>query len=161
MDRLRARAEATPPESEEALKARIMRALRAAGYRGDAKPACDDDGPHAPARRRRKPPKANPERPIDPNTPLRLHDAVAAAFPHGGMTVSGLRREARRGRLVIEVVAGKQFVTLNEVERMRCHPDYQRFAAEIGTGKRPGMNNREQNATNVHERRQKTLKIQG
>jgi hypothetical protein len=30
--------------------------------------------------------------------PLRLADAVTIAFPHGGMTVSGLRREIRRGR---------------------------------------------------------------
>ena len=30
----------------------------------------------------------------------------------GGMTVSGLRREAARGRLAIEVIAGKHFTTL-------------------------------------------------
>jgi hypothetical protein len=32
-----------------------------------------------------------------PDTPLRLEDAVKHAFPFGGMTVSGLRREAARG----------------------------------------------------------------
>ena len=51
--------------------------------------------------------------------PLRLHDAVKIAFPRGGMSVSGLRREAKRGRLIIERVAGKDFTTLNHIERMR------------------------------------------
>ena len=53
------------------------------------------------------------------NTPLRLADAVAEAYPRGGMTVSGLRTEARKGRLVIERVAGKDFTTLAAIERMR------------------------------------------
>jgi hypothetical protein len=52
-------------------------------------------------------------------TPLRLADAVRIAFPVGGMTVSGLRREAARGRLVIERVAGRDFVTLAAIEEMR------------------------------------------
>lgn len=55
----------------------------------------------------------------NPNTPLRLADAVALAFPFGGMTVSGLRREIARGRLVVEVMAGKQFTTLAAIEEMR------------------------------------------
>jgi hypothetical protein len=55
----------------------------------------------------------------DPNTSLRLADAVKLAFPLGGLTVSGLRREAARGRLVIERIAGKDFVTLAAVEAMR------------------------------------------
>ena len=33
---------------------------------------------------------------IDPDTPLRLKTAVEVAFPLGGMTVSGLRREAKK-----------------------------------------------------------------
>jgi hypothetical protein len=53
------------------------------------------------------------------DTPLRLNRAVEIAFPEGGMTVSGLRREARRGRLSIEVIAGKQFTTLRAIEQMR------------------------------------------
>jgi hypothetical protein len=57
--------------------------------------------------------------PIDRDTPLRLADAIALAFPHGGMTVSGIRREAARGRLVIERIAGKDFVTLKAIEEMR------------------------------------------
>jgi hypothetical protein len=51
--------------------------------------------------------------------PLRLSDAVAIAFPQGGMTVSGLRREAAAGRLMIERIAGKDFTTLAAIERMR------------------------------------------
>lgn len=56
---------------------------------------------------------------IDSETPLRLAEAAKIAFPDGGMTVSGLRREFRRGRLVIERVAGKDFVTLAAIEEMR------------------------------------------
>ena len=56
---------------------------------------------------------------ITPNTPLRLADAVKIAFPMGGMTVSGLRRERDRNRLVIEKIAGKEFTTLAHIERMR------------------------------------------
>lgn len=54
-----------------------------------------------------------------PNTPLRLADAVKHAFPFGGMTVSGLRKEADRGRLKIERIAGKDFTTLSAIEEMR------------------------------------------
>ena len=56
---------------------------------------------------------------VNDQTPLRLDDAVRLAFPCGGMTVSGLRREAARGRLVIERVAGKDFVTLRAIDEMR------------------------------------------
>jgi hypothetical protein len=67
--------------------------------------------------------KRSPSKPamdlIGPDTPLRLETAVELAFPDGGMTVSGLRREAEKHRLVIETIAGKQFVTLNEIKAMR------------------------------------------
>jgi hypothetical protein len=53
------------------------------------------------------------------DVPLRLHVAAALAFPDGSMTVSGLRREARRGNLVIETVAGKHYVTLDAIDEMR------------------------------------------
>jgi hypothetical protein len=53
------------------------------------------------------------------DTPLRLADAVKIAFPMGGMTVAGLRRERDRNRLVIEKIAGKEFTTLAHIERMR------------------------------------------
>ena len=56
---------------------------------------------------------------ITPHTPLRLADAVKIAFPMGGMTVAGLRRERDRKRLVIEKIAGKEFTTLAHIERMR------------------------------------------
>jgi len=52
-------------------------------------------------------------------TPLRLHTAAERAFPDGSMTASGLRREAAKGNLVIERIAGKDYTTLAEIERMR------------------------------------------
>ena len=55
---------------------------------------------------------------IRPDTPIRLATAVRIAFPDGGMTVSGLRSEARKGRLVISRVAGKDFVTLAAIDAM-------------------------------------------
>ena len=61
--------------------------------------------------------RSRPE--VTPNTPLRLADAVKIAFPMGGMTVAGLRRERDRNRLVIEKIAGKEFTTLAHIGRMR------------------------------------------
>src|SRR5436305_15109229 len=52
-------------------------------------------------------------------TPIRLAEAVKIAFPLGGMTVAGLRRERDCNRLVIEKIAGKEFTTLAHIERMR------------------------------------------
>jgi hypothetical protein len=52
---------------------------------------------------------------IGPDTPLRLKMAVKVAFPLGGMTLSGLRSEAKKGNLAIEVIAGKQFTTLKAI----------------------------------------------
>jgi hypothetical protein len=48
-----------------------------------------------------------------------LSVAAALAYPDGSMTASGLRREAKRGRLVIERTAGKDYTTLANIERMR------------------------------------------
>jgi hypothetical protein len=45
-----------------------------------------------------------------------LADAVKIAFPLGGMTVAGLRRERDRNRLVIERIASKEFTTLAHIE---------------------------------------------
>ena len=53
------------------------------------------------------------------DTPLRLSVAAALAFPDGSMTASGLRREGARGRLVVERIAGKDYTTLANIERMR------------------------------------------
>jgi hypothetical protein len=57
------------------------------------------------------------------DTPLRLDAAAKIAFPDGSMTANGLRLEARRGRLVIARIAGKDFTTLNHIKRMveLCH----------------------------------------
>src|SRR5688572_10008992 len=52
-------------------------------------------------------------------TPLRLSIAAKLAFPDGSMKASGLRKEAKRGRLVIERIAGRDYVTLENIERMR------------------------------------------
>src|SRR5215510_5472531 len=52
-------------------------------------------------------------------TPLRLAVAAAFAYPDGSMKASGLRREAAKGRLVIERTAGKDYTTLNAIQRMR------------------------------------------
>jgi len=70
-----------------------------------------------------------------PDTPLRLKDAVKWAFPLGGMTVSGLRREAARGRLAIELIAGKQFTTLRAIAEMRekCRDSHK--APDCGSGR--------------------------
>jgi hypothetical protein len=56
---------------------------------------------------------------VNPDEPLRLKDAIEFGFPHGGMTVSGLIREAKAGRLVIEKIANKHFTTLRAIEEMR------------------------------------------
>lgn len=55
---------------------------------------------------------------ITDTTPLRLADAVRLAFPAGGMTVAGLRRERDAGRLVVSRIAGKEFVTLAAIDAM-------------------------------------------
>src|SRR5579863_5113906 len=77
--------------------------------------------------------RSQPE--ITPETPLRLADAVKLAFPMGGMTVAGLRRERDRNRLVIEKIAGKEFTTLAQIERMRelCRDE----ARALGSSLRP------------------------
>jgi hypothetical protein len=56
---------------------------------------------------------------VHPDTPLRLDVAASLAYPDGSMTASGLRREAKRGRLVIERIAGKDYTTLGYINRMR------------------------------------------
>jgi hypothetical protein len=53
------------------------------------------------------------------DTPIRLERAARLAFPDGTMSATGLRKEAKRGRLVIERIAGRDYVTLEAIERMR------------------------------------------
>lgn len=55
---------------------------------------------------------------IPHNMPLRLDHAVKIAFPYGGLTVSGLRRERDAGRLQVMRIAGKEFVTLEAIDEM-------------------------------------------
>lgn len=57
---------------------------------------------------------------IGPDTPLRLKIAASIAYPDGSIGESGLRREIARGNLECERVAGKQYVTLAGIERMRA-----------------------------------------
>jgi hypothetical protein len=73
------------------------------------------------SRSRRLPVQPDPLRvdAIRPDTPLRLDVAAALAYPDGSMTASELRREAKRGRLVIERTAGKDYTTLEHIHRMR------------------------------------------
>jgi hypothetical protein len=63
--------------------------------------------------------KLPPHHRIEPEMPLRLDVAAALEYPDGSMTASGLRREAARGRLVIERTAGKDYTTLNAIREMR------------------------------------------
>lgn len=51
--------------------------------------------------------------------PLRLEVAAQVAFPYNGMTASGLRKERDRGPLVTEMIAGKEYTTLADIDRMR------------------------------------------
>jgi hypothetical protein len=56
---------------------------------------------------------------IGPDSPIRLGVAAKIAFPMGGLTVSGLRKEINRGTLEVEEIAGKQYTTLANIKRMR------------------------------------------
>ena len=57
---------------------------------------------------------------IDPDLQIRLAGIIPIMFPLGGMTPSGLRKEAVRGRLVLMRIAGKDFTTINAVKEMLC-----------------------------------------
>lgn len=54
----------------------------------------------------------------DRNAPIRLDVAAKLAFPDGGMTASGLRRERDRGTLRTMIVARKEFTTLADIDAM-------------------------------------------
>lgn len=56
---------------------------------------------------------------ISDDAPLRLRDAVTIAFPFGVMPESGLRQEHAKGRLNLELLAGKHFVTMRAIREMR------------------------------------------
>lgn len=71
---------------------------------------------------------------IGDDDPVRLSDAVDLFFPRGGMSLSALRTEARKGRLVIERIAGKDFVTKRAINdmRARCRDRENRPASTFG-----------------------------
>jgi hypothetical protein len=52
------------------------------------------------------------------------------------MTANGLRRESKRGRLVIERVANKDYTTLNHIKRMRELCRVNQDNQDSGYGKR-------------------------
>lgn len=80
---------------------------------------------------------------ITPTTPLRLETAARIAFPDGSMTLRGLRREAARGRLAIEVIAGKHYTTLSDIEDMRRLCRVQTKAAGAKSSQRAGLSSSE------------------
>jgi len=55
---------------------------------------------------------------IGPDTPLRLEDAIAIAFPTGGLTKNEARVAVDEGRLVAYRLGGKLLTTLANVEVM-------------------------------------------
>ena len=59
---------------------------------------------------------------INDDTPLRLEVAASLAFPDGTISLSSLRREAAKGRLIVWRIAGKDMTTLSEINKMvmRC-----------------------------------------
>lgn len=69
---------------------------------------------------------------VQEDTPLRLEVAAALAFPDGGVSASGLRRERDNGRLVTFFVANKEFTTLEAVKRMI-------EACTVATRRSPGI----------------------
>lgn len=56
---------------------------------------------------------------IKADTPLRPAIAARLAYPDGSMTKSGLGHEIARGNLEYELVAGRHYVTLAGIDRMR------------------------------------------
>jgi hypothetical protein len=56
---------------------------------------------------------------IGGDVPLRLDHAAEVAFPDGTMTAAMLRRQANRGNLAVERIAGKLYTTLADIREMR------------------------------------------
>jgi hypothetical protein len=71
------------------------------------------------AAREKRPLKLPDRAQIRPDQPLRLAVAAALEFPDGSLTVAGLRKERDRGRLDVEMIAGKEYTTLAAIEKMR------------------------------------------
>jgi hypothetical protein len=79
---------------------------------------------------------------VSEDAPLRLAVAARLAFPGGGMSAAGLRKEAVRGRLVIERIAGKDYVTLAAIQKMRELCRIHRKAPDCGSGQPEEEKNR-------------------
>ena len=73
------------------------------------------------------------------DAPLKLNLAAQLAFPDGSMSASGLRREAAKGRLVVERIAGKDYTTLEAIEEMRKLCRIDRKASDYGSEKENGI----------------------
>src|SRR5829696_9068177 len=73
------------------------------------------------------------------DTPMRLSKAARLAFPDGSVTATALRKEAKRGRLVIERIAGRDFTTMQHIEEMRkkCRVEPRAPAFTSGNGNGP------------------------
>jgi hypothetical protein len=78
---------------------------------------------------------------LSKDAPLKLDVAAQLAFPDGSMSASGLRREAAKGRLVIERIAGKDYTTLAAIQEMRKLCQIDRKASDYGSEKEKGQFN--------------------
>jgi hypothetical protein len=56
---------------------------------------------------------------IGMDDPVPLQVAAEIFFPAGGVTEQSLRTEIRKGRLAVERIAGKDFVTKRAIDEMR------------------------------------------
>ena len=56
---------------------------------------------------------------VDPHAPLLLATAARLAFPDGAVSGATLKRQHRKGLLVIERIGGRDFTTLNAIDEMR------------------------------------------
>jgi hypothetical protein len=72
---------------------------------------------------------------VSKDAPLKLDLAAQLGFPDGSMSASGLRREAAKGRLVIERIAGKDYTTLEAIEEMRKLCRIDRKVSDYGSEK--------------------------
>jgi hypothetical protein len=78
---------------------------------------------------------------VSKDAPLKLARAAELAFPDGSMSASGLRREAAKGKLVIERIAGKDYTTLAAIEEMRKLCRIDRKVSGYGCEKEKGKFN--------------------
>lgn len=74
-------------------------------------------------------------------TRIRLATAAALAFPEGNVSAKWLQSQGRRGLLDIWRIAGKDFTTLDAIERMleecRAQPSRPASISESGQGVKP------------------------